>query len=232
LRVSFSFALCPSDQDRLTNAEGHTNYAGNAGSNPGSLYDYDKLGAFDGVFGWTGNPLTTQGKNKGKTTIGFQDIVDGLSQTAAFSEKVKGIGGNATNRDPLTPSSNISSLAKPANPDQLAPLAFYNSCKASSPKNAGATLQDNYPFGYYWFNGQPSHSRYTHVMTPNSWNCAWGGHWGEAGGAYTASSRHSGVVNVLMCDGSVRAIKGSIAKETWWALGSRDKGEVVSQDSY
>jgi hypothetical protein len=36
----------------------------------------------------------------------------------------------------------------------------------------------------------------------------------------------------LMCDGSVRFIKSSISNITWWSLGTRASGEVVSADSY
>ena len=50
--------------------------------------------------------------------------------------------------------------------------------------------------------------------------------------AYGASSRHSGGVNTLMADGSVRFVKGSVAKETWWAIGTRANGEVISSDAY
>jgi hypothetical protein len=36
----------------------------------------------------------------------------------------------------------------------------------------------------------------------------------------------------MMGDGSVRFIKSSINMMTWWAIGTRDHGEVVSSDSY
>jgi len=35
-----------------------------------------------------------------------------------------------------------------------------------------------------------------------------------------------------MADGSVKFIKDSVSQVTWWALGSREGGEVVSSDSY
>ncbi len=50
--------------------------------------------------------------------------------------------------------------------------------------------------------------------------------------ASTASSRHSGGVNVLFSDGSIRFIKSSVNLETWSALGSKNGGEVISADSY
>jgi prepilin-type processing-associated H-X9-DG protein len=48
----------------------------------------------------------------------------------------------------------------------------------------------------------------------------------------TAGSRHPGPVNLLMCDGSVRGVKNSIAPATWWALGTIAGREVVSSDAY
>ena len=45
-------------------------------------------------------------------------------------------------------------------------------------------------------------------------------------------SRHSGGANFLMVDGSVRFIKNSISIPVWWALSTRNDGEVISSDSY
>ena len=47
-----------------------------------------------------------------------------------------------------------------------------------------------------------------------------------------ASSRHSGGVNALFADGSVRFAKNSINPVTWRALGTIAGGEVVSADQY
>ncbi len=47
-----------------------------------------------------------------------------------------------------------------------------------------------------------------------------------------ATSNHPGGVNVLFCDGSVKFVKNTINQATWWALGTRGNGEVVSADSY
>jgi hypothetical protein len=35
-----------------------------------------------------------------------------------------------------------------------------------------------------------------------------------------------------MVDGSVRFIKNSISIPVWWALSTRNDGEVISSDSY
>ena len=52
------------------------------------------------------------------------------------------------------------------------------------------------------------------------------------GFSYAASSAHPGGANVLFGDGSVKFIKSSISYPTWWALGTKDQGEIVSSDSY
>ncbi|WP_165070786.1 DUF1559 domain-containing protein [Paludisphaera rhizosphaerae] len=45
-------------------------------------------------------------------------------------------------------------------------------------------------------------------------------------------SKHSGGVNSLLCDGSVRFFKNSISIPTWQALSTSAAGEVISSDSY
>ncbi|WP_165071254.1 DUF1559 family PulG-like putative transporter [Paludisphaera rhizosphaerae] len=47
-----------------------------------------------------------------------------------------------------------------------------------------------------------------------------------------ARSKHSGGINVLFGDGSVRFVKNSISMPTWLAINSAAGGEVVSSDSY
>jgi prepilin-type N-terminal cleavage/methylation domain-containing protein/prepilin-type processing-associated H-X9-DG protein len=46
------------------------------------------------------------------------------------------------------------------------------------------------------------------------------------------SSYHSGGINVVMGDGSVKTIKNGIAPAIWWALSTIRGGEVVPADSY
>jgi prepilin-type N-terminal cleavage/methylation domain-containing protein/prepilin-type processing-associated H-X9-DG protein len=49
-----------------------------------------------------------------------------------------------------------------------------------------------------------------------------------AGQEYSAArSRHTGGVNVALCDGSIRFVRQSISLATWQALGTMDGGEVV-----
>ncbi|MFO0845013.1 MAG: H-X9-DG-CTERM domain-containing protein [Gemmataceae bacterium] len=48
-----------------------------------------------------------------------------------------------------------------------------------------------------------------------------------ASGFRAARSRHSGGVNVLLGDGSVRFITDAVAPATWSALATRSGGEVL-----
>jgi len=48
---------------------------------------------------------------------------------------------------------------------------------------------------------------------------------------FASRSRHSGGVNTLMGDGTVKFIKNSISLQTWRALGSTRGGEIISADS-
>ena len=45
--------------------------------------------------------------------------------------------------------------------------------------------------------------------------------------AVTSRSYHSGGVNILLMDGSVRFVSNSVARATWLALGTRAEGDVV-----
>lgn len=236
-RTQVSTLLCPSDVDRLTNVDAHSNYAGNAGSAPTAFYDWNNDGTFNGLFTWSGNPLKTGSYVKTRTVVGIRDILDGTSNTAAFSEKVKGTGTWTTARveDSMRPPSVYALITKPSVvANRLNPQAVYDDCKALNPSNPSTPQNQNqlYPNGALWYNGCPSNTRYNHVMPPNTWSCAYGGRWGDMGGAVTATSRHAGVVNVTFADGSVKAVKGTINPATWWALGTRAGGEVISSDAY
>ena len=46
------------------------------------------------------------------------------------------------------------------------------------------------------------------------------------------TSNHPGGANVLLSDGSARFIKSTVDMRTWWALGTRNGGEVISADAY
>ncbi len=221
--------LCPSDVDRLTNQFGHQNYCGNAGSAPEAFFDNNGHGACNGCFFSVNNCKV----------IDFRDITDGLSNTAGFSEKVKGIGDQVAVADPLNPTSGIYSA--PIDPsgktnglwNDVYPLQYYNLCKTNGPGVGTLATNGAISQGEWWWDGHPETGLYNHVLTPNLWSCDDSNNsWVNDGAAATASSRHPGIVNVTFCDGSVKAIKSTINFAVWWALGTREAGETVSSDSY
>jgi prepilin-type N-terminal cleavage/methylation domain-containing protein/prepilin-type processing-associated H-X9-DG protein len=238
--------LCPSDSNRLTYTSTKAgkpfavnNYAGSSGSSP---YSFWSVTTFDGLFKWVGGTITSNGQpragtpaGQGKSSaIGFSSVVDGLSNTAAFSEKVKGIGSNNRDAiDPLSPSATVYPLpgwpGAPDNPPAAwtHPQMAYNACRALNKQTSKPENQR--PLGYYFMAGYPSATRYNHVMPPNDTICSAGG---DAGyGAYPASSRHPGGANVCNADGSVMFIKNTVNIQTWWGIGTRAGGEIISSDA-
>ena len=74
-------------------------------------------------------------------------------------------------------------------------------------------------------------------MPPNTPRCTYTNsedpnYWCGTMCSVAPTSNHPGGVNVCFADGSVKFIKNSISLQTWWALGTRNQGEVVSSDAY
>ena len=77
------------------------------------------------------------------------------------------------------------------------------------------------------------------IVPPNSKTYPWNSCRADCAGCgpddsifSNAQSNHSGGVNVLFADGSVKFVKDSIDMRMWMALGTRAGGEVVSSDAY
>ena len=74
------------------------------------------------------------------------------------------------------------------------------------------------------------------IVTPNSTQDQWthcsNVDSGALGVYSNVDSYHPGGVNILMADGSVRFIKDGINQRSWWSLGTKAGGEVVSADAY
>jgi len=196
----------------------------------------DSLG-FNGVY-----------TNSNCGAFGIEGVTDGSSNTAMFSESLLGSGPGA-NTITLGSTKRRSTYLFPtgvANPtDQgagggAAAQNFVNVCKSLPGSTPGfGTLQP--PNGNVWIAGNPGSclmwDSYNHFMPPNSTGChsttdGNTGGYGAYPDAMPPSSNHSGGVNVTMADGSVRFIKDTVSIPSWWALGSRNGGEVISSDSY
>jgi prepilin-type N-terminal cleavage/methylation domain-containing protein len=227
LFLQLSACLCPSDLDRLTTTEGHLNYVFNTGSDGYSAYNSSQTPNV--------GPFTNYSQGAPCTVA---NITDGLSNTAGMCERVKGIGSvngpNGTSGatfDGLKPSSTYAGGVTASLLYSNSPQSGYKACSANPPTRANMIGGD--AAGCYWTDGDMAQELYNHIMPPNTWSCAvTNSESGSGGVASTASSRHAGIVNLLMMDGSVRAIKSSISTTTWWALGTRSCGEVIDASSY
>ncbi len=228
--LQMGYLLCPSDGSKVRpgNPYGSTNYVGNYGG-PGIMSQYSGT-----IVPHSG---ATSHKNAGP--VGFESIRDGSSNTALFSERLRGIGGGAMAlnspdaKRAIFPAS--TGAANDTNNATLA-LGFINSCKGLP----GTTMSVNqHGSGYVWIASYPWHiavNSYLHAGTPNSTSCSnpnegWLTYPGP-GGSAPPTSYHSGGVNIAFSDGSVRFVKDSVNLTTFWALGTRNGGEAVSQDSY
>ncbi len=207
--------LCPSDPNPGSTqdlAGGFSapvttvNYAVNGGINR-----WNCGGRTNGTAWWLGgNPFFG-------SLVRIPAVTDGTSNTAGFSEWVKGTSG----RNALGPNL-VYAITQYTNGG---PLNDENVCRAASTplwdfKGEYWTLQDTGRGGPYY-----------HVMTPNQPACAVSTAFGNVDSFIGASSFHAGGVNVLMLDGSVRFVKSSVSLASWNALGTRAFGEVVSADA-
>jgi prepilin-type N-terminal cleavage/methylation domain-containing protein len=225
--------ICPSEVNRLaltgiygfTNNPGSTNYACNAGADAYS-FNYASINSFSGPY--PGIAILVK----------LSSIVDGTSNTMSFAEIVDGVGAYSGVYDSLTPSGSPTKLTAASSGSATMvgnPSADYTLCKASAPTpaNVAGTTGGDFPIGAAWWWGRGGQTRFNAVMTPNLWDCDFGGVASDSDdNAITAASRHPGIVNVGMMDGSVRAIKSTVNTATWWALSTMAGSEVISADSY
>jgi len=156
-------------------------------------------------------------------------VRDGLSQTAAFSERAFGTGDVVSGlSDPLT-----TWAIRPNTSSSQADLEGW--CDQSPPAGAAYGSRGPEIWGYGGLG-------YRHVFTPNHHTCydrqdpsylVYGFWAGDAVRIVNPpTSHHPGGVNVLFLDGSVHFVKETINRPTWRALGTRSGGEVVSASEF
>jgi len=238
--------ICPSESVNQSPAgpgwNGWTNYAANIGGPPPIQSFSGPIVPFNHGTGWN-NPTPGTGYYPGTLgPVGFQSITDGTSNTALVSERLVGMGGlsGTIPINSVFAKRFIFPAGVASDPDTggaAQALTLIRTCQAL-PGTTTANANNAVYNGALWnaVNGGSNYSTgYFHYNTPNKLSCYASG--GAAGGGFykdaiTATSNHSGGVNVLFCDGSVHFIKDSISPQTWWALGSRSLGEVLSSDAY
>jgi prepilin-type N-terminal cleavage/methylation domain-containing protein/prepilin-type processing-associated H-X9-DG protein len=184
--------------------------------------------------------------NNGKNAyFGFESVTDGTSNTAMISERLIGLKSDAdvprnsvyANLTEFTSSVDLPVSSIDSGNAALA-LSFVRSCQ-SVPGGQIDTGGASNNTGYCWFATVPQWSMcvsYNHHLPPNQPSCTYPSDpntgWGGTFAAVTAVSNHPGGVNVGFADGSVKFIKNTVNLPTWWALGTRNSGEVLSSDSY
>lgn len=210
--------------------------------NSGGLYgggdrDYAFSMGDDVRAGMTGTtPTEIRGCFTWRRTFGLRDVTDGSSNTILVAERVHGMSSNASLRLVFGDAAeNISGF-------QTSPVI----CRAQASGhryNAGVSVSA-VGMGELWAAGNCPRNTVNTILAPNSASCVQGG-FGCIGcpGIYTVSSLHVGGAHVLMADGSVRFISESIDTGdlsaappvsgrspygVWGALGSRNGGEVIS----
>jgi prepilin-type N-terminal cleavage/methylation domain-containing protein/prepilin-type processing-associated H-X9-DG protein len=148
------------------------------------------------------------------------NVTDGTSNTAYFSEKIRGTGVANPSFDLLVFSNQISLQASLAACQQLNTL--------TAPPLTSRQ-------GASWVMGEMCCTLYNHVSPPGSTSCAatnFTGNMANMAMVVPPTSRHPGGCNVMMGDGSVRFIKNTVNVQTWQAIGTRNGGEVISSDSF
>ncbi len=159
------------------------------------------------------NPQLYNGVFYVNTATRFADLTDGTSNTAFFSERLMADGSNAI----VSPVEDV--FFNPGDP-ATADIA-YNTCKAVDTAN----LANQFPLfmGAPWMHHQ---HRYQHISPPNGRSC---GFFVVGKSTMPPSSRHTGGVNAVLGDGSVKFIRDSIDLAAWRALGTRNGGEVPGE---
>lgn len=202
--------MCPSDSSPTDAWQAQNNYAGNQGGwlcdrsdQPGAPTDNSPNEVQTGVFYFL-------------SRIKPADVLDGMSNTAFFSEKIRGQGTP-------NPKSDLFVI-----PHQTSLDATFNTCRSINPLTATPLTSK---WGYSWVMGENCCTQYNHVSTPNTFSCGGTGFPGTMTNMamqVPPGSLHTGGVNVMMGDGAVKFVSNSVDLGVWRAIGSRSSGEIYS----
>jgi prepilin-type N-terminal cleavage/methylation domain-containing protein/prepilin-type processing-associated H-X9-DG protein len=245
------FLLCPSENQNLK----IFNVFGPSGGGYGSLNYVSNLGGPGTVTCYSGPivPPPFYWNPEQCAPFGVEGITDGTSNTALFSERLKGLpwsswqtpagtlfpGGSNFKRGVFAPPAGVTNTAGSGNYANA--QAWVQACRAT-PGTQSTTWC--WLSGFFWIPGFPDATvinSYTHYNTPNGIACynvdspgypneAWC--WGGCSGAIPPTSNHPGGVNMGFCDGSVRFIKDTVSIPTFWSIGTKSGGEVISADQF
>ena len=203
--TSIAVFLCASDTVPQGEPRyGMTNYAGNAGGG------FLRFG-FNGMF-----TLPLYEEAKGPAVVRLADVTDGMGQTSLMSEQVlireaRRSKSGAVLRTPQD-------YPEPEDFD-----AFANACAALDVATAPLSPKTR---GMWWGLYGMGPTLYNHVLPVGANTCT--NRFDSVSGAWAATSRHPGGVNVLFTDAHASFVGESTNREFWRALGSRNGAEVIS----
>ena len=239
--AKIAFFLCPSDPNG-----GRVNdncYYGSVGPTTNAGDDLPPRVGPSGT-GGSKNPPSYTSPTTGvfgfRLVYGLRDITDGSSNTIAFSEGRAGPSSQVVAPGSMIMGAGLSYPYLNANTSIPNTLADLQTCSTqyNLPSNSPGNI--SFGHGHDWGVGGMGATLFNTIVPPNSTQYAWaacrtdcsGGCDGASMDYSNAQSYHPGGVNALLADGSVKFLKNTIALQTYWALGSRNGGEVISADQY
>jgi len=169
--------------------------------------------------------------------FGVQAVVDGSSNTIAFGEALVGSGNKQQVKwrsGPVLAGASGRVYDVNSNPGKV--LTDAALCQAGW---LTQTTQGNGK-GFRWCENLGGFTMFNTIIppSPSDYKFSWckiqpSPNSNASDGQYqNANSNHPGGSNFLFGDGSAKFLKSSIAMKTYWALGTKAGGEVVSADSY
>jgi prepilin-type processing-associated H-X9-DG protein len=158
--------------------------------------------------------------NRQEEPVTFAAIVDGTSNTAAYSEFViEQWYGNAPATDKGRFRAQVFSWASGTSTREVR-----DSCLAQTALNDAGGGRVMRGSSWSWSNIMAG-CGYSHTMMPNEKNChTFAGDW-YGDNLMAAMSEHPGGVNVGMADASVRFQTETIDNNAWWSMGTRNGRE-------
>lgn len=219
--------LCPSDGVTGSNSvvmgsanPASDNYAANAGwptATTGINGGHEMPMKYNGLVTLQ-NPSKPELETLAKSPVRIRTISDGLSKTAAISERLI---QTAIDRDSiLSGDERLQSFHITTGSRTLAQMV--ERCTSTS---THADAQHSAYLGRAWISGwSPTGATYRHLKMPNTTNCHFGDSFTSGESVVTPSSNHSGGVNVAMADGHVQFVTDDIEPRVWWAIGNRNDG--------
>ncbi|PQO25572.1 prepilin-type cleavage/methylation domain-containing protein [Blastopirellula marina] len=229
-----SMYLCPSDPEPVMGTREATGYESEAtdqfGSEnvpvAGANYFMNKG---SGVGGKSETHLSS-GPSNGMASFGdefrLRDVTDGLSNTIVFSESRRRSNHGVV---PSTPTAQDNIARASGNSPSAWAEAFENGTSSIDDPAFLSSVSDwSYGRMVSWMRARDvSGVVFPPRFTPNF--KAGPDLYVRSGIAYGARSYHTGGVNAGLCDGSVRFVSDSIDREVWWALLTRNGGEVIGE---